>query len=76
MTAAGREFSVPIDLIKHFKADVRTIPHVLPTNGYIVFDHAMLVAVLRGGDATVRAELAKALDKYAEKGGELVMIQR
>jgi hypothetical protein len=73
--AAGG-FSVPLDLLKHFKTDVRTIPNHLPTNGYIIFDHAMLSAVLRGKDEAARVELAKAIDKFAEAGGGFLMIER
>ena len=71
--AAAKEFVIPVDLLKMFKNDVRTIPHILPTNGWIVFDRAMLISILRGNDAVARTEMAKQLEKYGEAGGELVM---
>jgi hypothetical protein len=71
--AAAREFVIPVDLLKMFKNDVRTKPHILPTNGWIVFDRAMLISILRGNDAVARTEMAKQLEKSGEAGGELVM---
>ena len=71
----AREFAIPLDLMKNFKSDVRTIPHVLPTNGWIVFDRAMLISVLRGDNPAARADLAKQLEKFGEVG-ELVIMAR
>jgi len=76
VASANKGFNIPLDLLKHFKNDVRTIPHVLPSNGWIVFDQAMLVSILRSNDAAARTELAKHLEHYAEVGGELVMFAR
>jgi len=72
---AAREYTIPIDLLRNFKNDVRTIPHVLPTNGWIVFDRAMLVSVLRGDNAAARADLAKQIEKLGEVA-ELVILAR
>ena len=54
----AREFAISLDLLKNFKTDVRTIPLVLPTNGWIVFDRAMLISALRGDNPAARARLA------------------
>jgi len=75
-TSTSKEFTIPVDLLRNFKSDIRTIPHVLPTNGWIVFDRNMLISILRGNDVNARAELAKEIEKYAEGGGELVMMAR
>ena len=75
-TPPAREFVIPVDLLKAFKNDVRTIPQILPSNGWILFDRAMLVSILRGNDVAARTEMAKQLEKYGEAGGELVMIGR
>ena len=74
--AAAREFVIPADLLRSFKNDIRTLPHVLPTNGWIVFDRAMLVSILRGNDVAARLDMAKQIEKYGEAGGELVMMNR
>ncbi len=74
--AVSRDFKIPVDLLKTFKTDVRTLPHILPTNGWITFDRAMLLSVLRGNDAEARLGLAKAIEKFGENGGELVLMQR
>ena len=76
VTALAREFVIPADLLRSFKSDIRTIPHHLPVNGWIVFDRAMLISVLKGNDAVARDELAKQLERYGEAGGELVMMGR
>ncbi len=70
-----REFVVPIELLKTFKADIRVLPPHLPTNGYIGFDQDMLVAVLRSNNKEERENLANQLDKLGKAGGELVIMQ-
>jgi hypothetical protein len=75
-TARPKEFTIPVDLLKSFKAEVRFVPQVLPINGWILFDRAMLVAILRGNDATARMEMAKQLERLGEAGGELVIMGR
>ncbi len=71
-----KEFTIPAELLKMFKGDVRTLPHVLPTNGWITFDRAMLVSILRSGDAAARANLANQIEKLGKSGGELVIMQQ
>ncbi len=73
---ASKPFAVPVDLLKAFKNEVRFIPHVLPANGWIIFDRAMLVSVLRGDDAKARQELARQIEGLGKVGGELVIIQQ
>jgi hypothetical protein len=73
-TGQAKEFKIPIELLKAFRSDIRTLPHNLPHNGYIIFDHAMLISILRDNDAAARIELAKQLEKYAEAKGKLVMM--
>ena len=69
------EFRIPLDLLKTFKSDVRTRPHVLPINGWIIFDREMLVAILRNGSVDERAKLAKDLEELGARGGELAIIE-
>ncbi len=68
-------FAVPADLLRKFSSEVRFIPSHLPTNGYIVFDRAMLLAVLRGEDVNARQALAKSIEALGKNGGELVVRQ-
>ena len=75
-TLRPKEFTIPVELLKAFRNDVRTLPHILPTNGWIIFDRAMLTSILRGDDLKARTELAKQIDKLAEIGGELVIMGR
>jgi hypothetical protein len=75
-SAKSHEFVIPADLLKHFSEEVRVIPNHLPTNGYIVFDRAMLVAALRGNDANARVALANSIDALGKNGGELVVMQK
>ncbi|GAB6269064.1 MAG: hypothetical protein PHW12_02050 [Smithella sp.] len=72
----NKEFKIPVELLKAFKNDVRTIPHILPINGWIVFDRGMLISILRGEDKTARINLAKQLEKLGEQGGELIVMQQ
>jgi hypothetical protein len=68
-------FAVPADLLKQFTREVRFLPNHLPTNGYIVFDRAMLVAILRGEDVKARQALATSIEALGKAGGELVVMQ-
>jgi hypothetical protein len=72
--AAPKEFTVPLDLLKSFQRDMRFIPHVLPINGWIIFDRAMLESILLSNDAEARKNLVKQLDKFYAAGGNLVMM--
>jgi hypothetical protein len=76
ITEEPKGFAIPVDLLKSFRSDVRTIPHNLPHNGYIVFDRAMLTSILRGNDVEARTQLAAQIDKVGAAGGELVIIAR
>ncbi len=71
---AAREFRVPLELLKQFKADLRIHPPVPPSAGWIMFDKEMLLSVLRSDKADVRAEFVKSLERYYEAGGQLVMV--
>lgn len=73
-TPRPKFFTVPVDLVKTFKTDIRTIPNNLPHNGYIIFDRAMLAEILRGNDAEARHALAAQIDKLGAAGGELLIV--
>jgi hypothetical protein len=75
-TVQPKEFKIPIELLKSFKADVRQIPDFGPLAGYITFDMAMLTSILRSNDVRVRNELANQLEKFETMGGDLVMMER
>ena len=69
-----REFVVPVELLKTFKTDIRFLPKILPNNGYIIFDRAMLVAALRSDNKEERTRLAKQIDMLGKSGGELIIV--
>ena len=69
-----KEFKVPIELLKAFQNDVRTIPQHLPVNGWITFDLEMLTSVLRRGDPKAGVALAEKLEALKVAGGELVIM--
>ena len=71
-----REFAVPLSLLKTFQTDIRVIPRMDHPNGYITFDMAMLISVLRGKDVEKAKVLANELEKMGKSGGELVIMQR
>jgi len=75
-TQSPRQFAIPADLMKMYKEDIRTLPHILPINGWIVFDRAMLVSILRSDDVEKRMNLANQLEKLDKAGGELVIMQQ
>jgi hypothetical protein len=70
-----RGFTVPADLLRQFTNEVRFIPTHLPTNGYIVFDRAMLLTVLRGDNKEARFALATSIEALGKADGELVVMQ-
>jgi hypothetical protein len=76
VTPSGKEFTIPIDLLKTFHTDVRMFPVVKPTNGYIIFDREMLISVLRSNDAVKQKEVATQLEKLGKAGGSLVIMQQ
>ncbi len=69
-----KPFAVPAELLTQFKQDVRVIPQVLHPNGWIIFDRAMLVSVLRSNNEEARIKLANSLDKLGKTGGELMIV--
>lgn len=69
-------FTIPIDLVKAFRTDVRFVPQHLPNNGYMVFDHAMLSSILLSDDVKARQNLARQLDELNRAGGQLVVMER
>ncbi len=71
-----KQFAVPVELLQTFQKEVRFIPHVLPANGWIIFDRAMLLSVLRGNDVEARKNLANDIENLAKAGGELVIMAR
>ncbi len=70
------EFTIPVDLLKAFRSDVRFLPQHLPNNGYMVFDHAMLSSILLSDDREARQTLARQLDRLEQAGGQLVVMAR
>jgi len=75
ITKAGtKEFKIPIELVKAFQNDVRTIPPHLPVNGWITFDLEMLISVLSRGDLKACAALAESVKALKDVGGELVIM--
>lgn len=75
-TKRAGEFTIPVDLVKAFRTDVRFVPQHLPNNGYMVFDHAMLTSILLGDDVKARQNLARQLDELNRAGGQLVVMAR
>jgi len=75
VTPSGREFCIPVGLLKTFKNDVRRLPEIPHNNGYIIFDREMLISVLRGDDVKMRMEVANQLEKMGKVGGELLIVQ-
>jgi hypothetical protein len=74
-TRTQPQFTIPLELLKEFKQDVRIIPPHLPANGWILFDKAMLVSVLRNENSAIRAQLANGIEQLDKAGGNLVIIQ-
>ncbi|HEX7287405.1 MAG TPA: hypothetical protein VF532_14555 [Candidatus Angelobacter sp.] len=69
-----REFRVPIELLKVFKNDPRSLPHVIPSTGWITFDLDMLTSVLRHGNPQQREDLAKGVEALKLGGGNMVLM--
>lgn len=72
--ATTREFRVPIELLKVFKNNPRSLPHVIPSTGWITFDLDMLTSVLRHGNAQQREDLAKGVEALQLGGGSMVLM--
>jgi hypothetical protein len=74
--AAAPHFSVPVELLKVFQKEVRFVPQHLPTNGYVLFDAAMLKSIILSNDAAAKKEFAEGLDKLERAGGQFVLVSR
>jgi hypothetical protein len=75
-TSSSSEFSVPIDLLKSFKGNVRFMPINPGTKGYIMFDRAMLIAALKSSNTEERMNIANQLENMGKARGELVIIEK
>ena len=73
-TGTPKHFAVPVELLHTFNNEVRFVPHVLPANGWIIFDREMLVSVLRGNDVEARKKLADGIERLGKASGELVIM--
>lgn len=71
---AAPQFKIPIELLKAFQSDVRFVPNVLPTNGWMIFDIGMLTSVLRRGDPKAGAALADQLEELTRSKAHLVIV--
>ncbi len=69
-----KQFTLPIELLKTFQNDIRTIPNNLPVAGWITFDLEMLKSVLRRGDQKAGQLLAQRLEELTQAGGHLVIM--
>lgn len=72
---SAEEFSVPVDLLKIFRNDVRRLPEIPHNNGWIIFDNEMLVSVMEHGSDIERKELANQLRKLENSGGKMIIVQ-
>ncbi len=57
------QLRIPADLLTAFHQDVRFIPNHLPVAGYITFDRAMLISILRSQDVATKERFISALEK-------------
>lgn len=57
------QLKIPSGLLAAFHEDVRFIPNHLPVAGYITFDRAMLISILRSQDAAAKERFITALEK-------------
>jgi len=57
------QLKIPSELLASFQKDVRFIPNHLPVAGYITFDRAMLISILRSQDAAAKERFITALEK-------------
>jgi hypothetical protein len=68
-----RQFRIPAEFLKAFEVDFHVIPPHLPVAGYITFDRAMLLAMLRNKDAAARERFAAALQTL-DSNWELALV--
>jgi hypothetical protein len=57
------QLKIPVELLTAFHKDVRFIPNHLPVAGYITFDRAMLISILRSQDVAAKERFITALEK-------------
>ncbi|MGD0547730.1 MAG: hypothetical protein ABR991_07850 [Terracidiphilus sp.] len=57
------QLKIPSELLSAFQTDVRFIPNHLPVAGYITFDRAMLISILRSQDDAAKERFITALEK-------------
>jgi len=76
MSASARKCAMPESLLKLFKNDVRRVPEIPHANGWIIFDHEMLISVLRNDNPKIRNELANQIEKMNRANGMLISVQR
>ena len=69
----GKEFTIPLDLIKSFQSDLRWVP-VNHHNGYIRFDSAMLERILLSDNPAERKQLVTQLRELGARGAQLVIV--
>jgi hypothetical protein len=63
MGTPAPQLRIPAELLTAFHKDVRFIPNHLPIAGYITFDRAMLISILRSQDAAAKERFVVALEK-------------
>jgi len=63
METPTTQVKIPKELLTAFQEDVRFVPNHLPVAGYITFDRAMLLSILRSQDPAVRDRMIVALEK-------------
>jgi hypothetical protein len=67
------QLKIPTELLTAFQKDVRFVPNHLPVAGYITFDRAMLLSILRTQDPAARDRMVAALEKL-DPQWELVFV--
>lgn len=70
-----KPFSVPLDLLTQFKQEVRFLPILQNSRGYIMFDRQMLISVLRSENVKARRAVAESLEQLGKQRGELVIME-
>lgn len=63
MGTPTQQLKIPSELLTAFHQDVRFIPNHLPVAGYITFDRAMLISILRSQDTVAKERFITALEK-------------
>lgn len=73
METPTTQLKIPTELLTAFQEDVRFVPNHLPVAGYITFDRAMLISILRNQDPAARDRMIVALEKL-DPQWELVLV--